>query len=288
MAASASTERTRLDQLMVEAQRAGRVERMRNLALAVAFLVLVAYTSRATEVSATSLIKGATNMGRVLAGFLHPDVAILQFGSSGYPEGLLLHFVLETLSIAILGTIIGAVIAIPMSFLAARNLMRRGALGTGIYFMVRTAMSIIRSVPTLFWGLLFVTSVSIGPFPGVLAVSVFTFGLMSKLFSEAIEAVDWGQVEALTATGASGLQVVIHGVLPQVVPYLIAHLLYAFEVNVHSSTVLGVVGAGGIGLLFFQYINQLLYEDEAMLLIVVIAMTMTIDYSSAAIRRRII
>ncbi len=166
--------------------------------------------------------------------------------------------------------------------------MRRNPAGTAVYFGMRTFMSIVRSVPTLFWGILFVTSIGLGPFPGVLAIALFSLGLMSKLFSEAIEAIEWGQVEALTATGANPPQVLIHGVLPQVLPYMIAHLLYTFEVNVHSATILGLIGGGGVGFLFSQYIEQFQYSQEAMVIIVVVVMTMAIDYSSAAIRRRII
>jgi len=292
MAASATSEQRRsLDSLMAEAERRGRFENLRNLGLAVAFLALVAFTYNQTEVSPDKFARGAFNMGRMLAGFLHPSWDLIRPGSEaslGHPEGLIEHFVLETLYIAVIGTFFGTVVAIPVSFLAARNLMRRNLLGTGVYFSVRTAMSVIRSVPTLFWGLLFVTAISVGPFPGVLAVSIFSFGLMSKLFSEAIEAIDWGQVEALLATGANPFQVVVHGVLPQVTPYMIAHLLYTFEVNVHSATVLGIIGAGGIGFLLFQFIETFDYPATAVLLLVVVPMTMIIDYSSAAIRNRII
>lgn len=288
MAASATTDPTRLDRLMLEVRHRARVERTRNLAIGIAFLAVIVVTYNSTEFSVDQLVRGGHNMGRIFAGFLHPDFSILGKADGPYREGLVPHFILETLATAVLGTTIGSLIAIPVSFLAARNLMRHGPLGTAIYFAVRTFMSVIRAVPTLFWGLLFVTAVSIGPFPGVLAVTLFTFGLMSKLFSEAIEAIDWGQVEALTATGANAIQVVVHGVVPQVTPYMIAHLLYTFEVNVHSATILGAVGAGGIGFLFIQYIQFFQYDKEAMVLIVVILMTMTIDYSSAAIRRRII
>ncbi len=288
MAALATTEPTRLDRLMAEARHRVQIERSRNLIIGLVFLAIVAVTYRATEFSISDLVTRGYNMGRILEGFLHPDLSILGQADSPFPEGLVPHYILQTLATAVLGTTIGCVIAIPVSFLAARNLMRRNPLGTGIYFTVRTVMSIVRSTPTLFWGLLFVAAISIGPFPGVLAISIFTFGLMSKLFSEAIEAIDWGQVEALTATGANPLQVILHGVVPQVTPYMIAHLLYTFEVNVHSATVLGLVGAGGIGFLFMQYINFFQYDKEATVLILVILMTMAIDYSSAAIRRRII
>jgi phosphonate transport system permease protein len=241
--------------------------------------VIVAYTYNKTEFDIGALLTHTDNMSRVLGGFSHPDTAQLP---------IIIKLTLETLYIAILGTTLGALIAVPLSFFGARNLMRRNPVGTVAYFTIRFLMAVIRSIPTLFWGILWVIVIGIGPFPGVLAVTTFSVGLISKLFSEAIEAVDWGPVEALTATGANPVQVVIHGVVPQVMPYMIANILYSFEVNVHSSTILGAVGAGGIGLLLLEYIGLFEYSQLAMLLIVVIIMTSTIDYSSAAIRRRII
>jgi phosphonate ABC transporter permease subunit PhnE len=297
MAVSASTEqaptRRSLEELMREAERRGRIEIGRNLTIAVVVAVLVAATYRSTEIDPVKLVNGAEQMLRMLNGFVHPGVDIIQPGSAisqaaRTPEGLLEHYLLQTLAIAVFGTFLGTVVAIPASFLAARNLMRVNPLGTGVYFLMRALMSVVRSIPTIFWALLFVTAISIGPYPGTLAIALFSFGLMSKLFSEAIEAIDWGQVEALQATGATPVQVVVHGVVPQVLPYMVAHLLYTFEVNVHSATILGLVGGGGVGFLFYQYIDTLDYAHTAMLLYVVVPMTMLIDYSSAAIRRRII
>ena len=280
--------RRTLDDLMAEAARKVRVERARNLVIGAVFLVIVVATYHQTEVDPGGFLARSPNMLRILSGFAHPDLSLVRPGSGGLAEGLLPHFALETLAIAVMGTTVGAVVAIPLSFVAAGNLMRRNPLGTAVYFLVRALMSVIRAIPTLFWGILFVTSVGLGPFPGVLAVSLFSVGLMSKLFSEAIEAIDPGQVEALTATGANPVQVLIHAVSPQVLPYMVAHLLYTFEVNVHSATILGLIGAGGIGFLFSQYIEQFQYAQEATVIIVVVAMTMAIDYSSAAIRLRII
>ena len=286
-----------LDRLMAETARRARVERARNLLIGLVFLALVASTYKATEFSLGDLITKSSNMARILSGFAHPDWSLVlaasdspfyEFGPLNVHVGLIPHFALETLEVAILGTTLGALVAIPLSFVAAGNLMRRNPLGTAIYFAVRTLMSVIRAVPTLFWGILFVTSIGLGAFPGVMAVTLFSVGLMSKLFSEAIEAIDWGQVEALTATGANPLQVLVNGVGPQVLPYMVAHLLYTFEVNVHSATILGIIGGGGIGFLFLQYIEQFQYPQEAMVIIVVVLMTMAIDYSSATIRRRII
>ena len=274
-----STRRRTLDELMAESARMTRVQRTRNLVIAAVFIAIVAYTYRKTEFDVAALFLHADNMIRVLNGFSHPDTRKLP---------VIIKFTLETLYIAVLGTTIGAVLAVPLSFFGARNLMRRNQVGTAVYFVVRFVMAIIRSIPTLFWGILWVIVIGIGPFPGVLAVATFSVGLISKLFSEAIEAVDWGPVEALTATGANPIQVVVHGVIPQVMPYMIANILYSFEVNVHSSTILGAVGAGGLGLILLEYIGLFEYPQLAMLLIVVIVMTSTIDYSSAAIRRRII
>jgi phosphonate transport system permease protein len=274
-----TVQRRTLDELMVESARVTRVQRTRNLLVTAIFIAIVYYTYVKTEFDPGAIILHADNMGRVLGGFSHPDTTQLP---------IIIKLTLETLYTAILGTAIGAVIAVPLSFFGARNLMRRNPVGTAVYFTIRFLMAVVRSIPTLFWGIMWVIVIGIGPFAGVLAVTTFSVGLISKLFSEAIEAVDWGPVEALTATGANPVQVVVHGVIPQVMPYMIANILYSFEVNVHSSTILGAVGAGGLGLILLEYIGLFEYPQLAMLLIVVIVMTSTIDYSSAAIRRRII
>jgi len=143
-------------------------------------------------------------------------------------------------------------------------------------------------VPTLFWGLLFVAAVGIGQFPGVLAITVFSSGLLAKLYSEAIEAIDWGQIEAVTATGANPWQVLIFAIVPQFFPYFVAHTLYSWEVNVHSATILGAVGAGGLGFVALEYINQFAFRKTGMVLLVTLAMTLVIDYGSAYLRSKII
>jgi len=272
MAASATTEvpRRTLPELMAEAERMRTRQRGINLGLVVVVLALVVFTWNRTGVDAGALFQNSHYWGRVLVAFAHPDFSALVD------------------PIAVLGTVLGSLIAIPISFLAARNLMRRNPLGAAVYFAVRMVLSVIRAIPTLVWAIMFVIAVGIGPYPGVLAVTTFSVGLIAKLFSEAIEAIDWGQVDALTATGANPIQVVVHGVVPQVTPYMVAQVLYTFEVNIHSSTYLGLVGAGGLGLILEQYVGLFLYPDLAMWIIVVVIMTTAIDYSSAAIRRRII
>jgi len=266
-------------EILRRAEQRVRVERMRNTAIGLAVLIVLLVTIQASEIRPLLLVEKAPYMWSIVSDMFTPGWDVL-------PR--VWARAVETLQIAILGTFAGMLIAAPLSFVAARNLMRGNPVTAAIYFVVRAAMSIIRSIPTLVYGLLFVSGVGLGPFAGVLAETVFSAGLMSKLFSEAIEAIDWGQVEAITATGASPVGVARYGVVPQVIPYLVSQMLYAFEVNTHSATILGIVGAGGIGFLLLQYIETFDFHHTGTALLVTILLTMVIDYSSAAIRRRII
>jgi len=232
-----------------------------------------------TGVDLVSLIEGLPYMGALLSGIVNPDWSV-------FP--LLVRYARETLEMSILGTLIGALFALPLSFMGARNLMGRNPVTRVLYFIVRFLMATIRAVPTLFWGLLFVAAVGIGQFPGVLAITVFSTGLLAKLYSEAIEAIDWGQIEAVTATGANPWQVLIFAIVPQFFPYFVAHTLYSWEVNVHSATILGAVGAGGLGFVALEYINQFSFNKMGTVLIVTLVMTLLIDYTSAYVRSRII
>ena len=232
-----------------------------------------------TEVDIPKFLAYSPNMLRIGSGVFDPDLSVLP---------MLGKFARETVEIAILGTLLGAILALPVSFIAARNLMRRTTPTTGLYFVVRTVLSVIRTVPTLLWGLLFLVAAGPGPFAGVLAISAFTVGLLAKLYSEAIESIDWGQIEAVTAAGGSPVHVVIFGVVPQVFPYFVAHTLYGFEVNTHSAFVLGFIGAGGMGFIILEFIQQFMYRATGTALIVTAVMTLTIDYTSAWLRSRIL
>lgn len=248
------------------------------LAVAAA-IVIVRQLAIDTEVDIPKFFEYAPNMLRIGSGVFQPDLDVLP---------MLWKYARETLEIAALGTLVGATIAIPVSFLAARNLMRRSLPTTIIYFLVRFLLSVIRTVPTLFWGLLFVVAAGPGPFAGVLAISVFTVGLLAKLFSEAIEGIDWGQIEAVAAAGGTPPHIVNFGVIPQVVPNLVAHLLYSFEVNTHSAFVLGFVGGGGLGFIILEFIQQFMYRATGTALILTTVITLVIDYGSAWLRARIL
>jgi phosphonate transport system permease protein len=257
-------------------------QRIRPLAWFLGTLLLLILLRRIainTEFDLVNLVQGLPYMGSLVAGIINPDWNVFL---------TLVRYARETLEMSILGTILGAILALPISFLGARNLMANNWLTKILYFVVRFLMSVIRAVPTLFWGLLFVAAVGIGQFPGVLAITVFSSGLLAKLYSEAIEAIDWGQIEAVTATGANPWQVLIFAIVPQFFPYFVAHTLYSWEVNVHSATILGAVGAGGLGFVALEYINQFAFRKTGMVLLVTLAMTLVIDYGSAYLRSKII
>ena len=194
----------------------------------------------------------------------------------------------ETILLALMGTVFGVLISLPLSFLGARNLMFGSPVGQGIYWVVRLIFTITRSIEVLIVGLIMVVIVGIGSYAGVLALVVHSVGSLGKLYSEAIENIEPGPVEAITATGADRVQTVLFGVIPQIVPAFLAVTIYWWDHNVRMSTVLGLVGGGGIGFLLVQYINLLQYNQAATVLWMIVIAVTALDYASAAIRARLI
>jgi phosphonate transport system permease protein len=195
-----------------------------------------------------------------------------------------LYQTLVTIQIAWLGTLIAAAISLPLSFLAARNITPAVALGTSI----RAFFNIDRSIDVLIVALVLVSAIGLGPLPGVLAVGIHSIGAMGKLFTEAIESIDRGPIEALESTGASHAQVVRWAVVPQVIPHLISLSLYRLELNIRSSVVLGIVGAGGIGFLLLDNVRQFQYQNVSLILVVITALVMAIDYLSGKLRKAVL
>jgi len=175
----------------------------------------------------------------------------------------------------------------PLSFLGARNLMIGRPSGTVIYYTVRTFFNILRSVEPLVLAILFAVWVGIGPFAGVLALGFHSIAALGKLYSEQIEAIDPGPVEAVTATGATPFQVVLFAVVPQVVPQFLAFTFYRWDINVRMSTIIGFVGGGGIGFLLQQWINLLKYNEAGTALLLIIIVVITLDTLSAKVREKI-
>lgn len=189
----------------------------------------------------------------------------------------------ETIHIATLGTAVTVVIAFPVAFLAARNT----TFNSFTWFIGRFILVASRSINTVVWGLLFVAIFGPGPMAGVWAIAFRSIGFMGKLVAEAIEEIDVGTVEAIEATGASRLQVLWIGILPQVLPVIIGTTVYRWDINIRESSVLGFVGAGGIGILLYSSINQFLWREVAVILLAVFAVVVLSELVSATVRQRI-
>jgi len=194
----------------------------------------------------------------------------------------------ETLALAFLSTVLGVVFAVPVSFLAARNLMGANRLTLAIYYVVRTLLNIIRSIETLMWAIVFAVWVGLGPFAGTLALWFHTVAALAKLYSESIESIDPGPIEAVRATGASWAQMVIYAVLPQILPTFTSFTLYRFDINVRLSTVIGLVSDAGLGFLVIQWVRLNRFSAMATAIIAIILVVATLDFVSGWLRERII
>ena len=234
----------------------------------------IVWSAVETEVSLGRLIEGLPFMWDFLRRMVPPDLSVL---------GNALRGAMETIQIAVVGTAVAAVLALPLGFAAARN-----AAPPWLFYWARSVLNAFRAVDTLVYALFFVAAVGLGPFPGVLAVMVYTATVLAKLYSEAIEAIEPGPVEAVRATGATTLQVLRWGVLPQLVPQFLSFTLYRFETNIRAAAVLGFVGAGGIGFYIQTYLRLLNYPAAATVLLVLIGLVMIVDFASSRLRARLV
>ena len=196
--------------------------------------------------------------------------------------------IIVTIFMALLSTTFGTIIAAPLSFLAAANITRKGCFGSGIYFIARGFFNITRSFEPLVMALIFALMVGFGsPFAGVLAMTVVTTASLGKMFSESVESIDPGPIEALQAVGANRWQVVRFAVIPQIVPDFLSFIIYHWDINVRISTIIGFVGGGGIGYYLSQRINTLAYHQAATGLLLIIIVVMAMDFMSAEVRKRL-
>lgn len=207
----------------------------------------------------------------------------------------------ETFAISFLGTLLAVAIALILVFFATRNLMFHGILfafegerraarlgGRAIYLAAKAVLNVLRTVPHLVWALILVFAVGLGPYPGMLALGIHTGGVLGRLFSEVIEEVDPRVIEALQATGASRVQIVFYGFLPQVLPQFLAYTLYRWEVNIREATLMGFVGAGGLGLRLHVAISLFLEQKLLTYIIAIYLIVTTVDFLSAFLRRRLL
>ncbi|MBS0242434.1 MAG: phosphonate ABC transporter, permease protein PhnE [Proteobacteria bacterium] len=232
----------------------------------------------AIEFNWSRFISGFGELGRILRLMVPPE-----FGTTARLM-LWVHALAETLAIAFLGTIFAATLALPFGLLAARNVVPNWI----FRFSVRRGLDTIRGVDTLIWALIWINVVGLGPFAGVLAIMTSDFGTFGKLFSEAIEATDPRDAEGVISTGGSTLHKVRFGLLPQVLPVLLSQVLYYFESNTRSATIIGIVGAGGIGLHLSEAIRTLEWHHVSFLILMILATVGAIDFVSSRIRFAII
>ncbi len=194
----------------------------------------------------------------------------------------------ETVALAFLATILGMIFALPISFLAARNLMFHNPVTRVIYYIVRTSLNIVRSIETLMWAIIFAVWVGLGPFGGMLALMIHTIAALGKLYSEAIESIDPGPIEAVRATGANDLQVIVYAVVPQILPTFASFTLYRWDINVRMSTVIGLISDAGLGFLVIQWIRLNQFSAMATAILAIMFVVTTLDYASSILRKRII
>jgi phosphonate transport system permease protein len=201
---------------------------------------------------------------------------------------LIVEQMIVTIFIGMMATLFGIIFAVPISFLAARNLMSASPITVGIYYLVRAVLNIIRSIEPLIWAVVMIIVVGLGPFAGILALTLHSVAALGKLYSESIESIDSGPIEAIHATGANWLQTVVFAVVPQIVPPFVSFTIYRWDINVRMSTIIGMVGGGGIGFILVQFIRLLDYRSAGMAVWLIAITVAILDYVSAEIRARFV
>ena len=201
---------------------------------------------------------------------------------------LVVSKMIETIFLGMMATLFGIILALPISFLAARNLMSANLFTLVIYFVVRTILNIVRSIEPLIWAVIAVAVVGLGPFAGIVALTLHSIAALGKLYSEAIESIDRGPIEAIHATGASWLQTVVYAVVPQIIPPFVSFTIYRWDINIRMSTIIGLVGGGGIGFLLIQWMRLLDFKAAGLAVWFIVITVTTLDFVSAEIRRRFV
>jgi phosphonate transport system permease protein len=253
----------------------GRV-RAARLAGAALFLAWLGSLLVWFDITPARLWNGLSGLATILRLMVPPS-----WGEQGHD---ILRGLAESVAMSFLGTCMAMVIAVPLGFLGARNVV----VNLLAHFTIRRTFDAFRGVDALIWALAFVRAVGLGPLAGVLAIAAAEVCVLAKLFAEAIENADPREGEAVTAVGAGGLLRVRFGLLPQVLPVMLAQFLYAFESNTRSASILGVVGAGGIGLQIAERIRVRFWDEVAFIILLVLVTVAAIDFVSARIRRRLI
>jgi phosphonate transport system permease protein len=195
---------------------------------------------------------------------------------------------IETIFLGMMATFFGIILALPLSFLAAKNLMSSSKVTLAIYYLMRTILNIVRSVEPLIWAVIAVAVVGLGPFAGIVALTLHSIAALGKLYSEAIESINPGPIEAVLATGANWPQMIMYAVVPQIIPPFVSFTIYRWDINVRMSTVIGLVGGGGIGLLLVQWMKLLDFKAAGIAVWFIVVTVAVLDFVSASIRERFV
>jgi phosphonate transport system permease protein len=237
----------------------------------IAVLFATSYNVGANPVN---FVEGIPNLAIVVKEMTEVDIKLFETA---------LWSMLETIQMAFIGTVVGVAISLPLSLLAARNLY-----GKWIYAPVRSLLAAARTFPSILWAILFVIMVGLGPFAGVLAITMYTIGFVAKLQYEAIETVDSDPIDAISSIGVSKTQLIRFVIIPESASHLLSQILYMFDYNVRQTSILGLVGAGGIGFYIINYIKFFEYGKAAVFMIIVLVSVLIIDFISVKIRDRYI
>lgn len=312
MAANSNREIARdiMDEAPPRPKRGGRF-----IVVSAIFLLVLAWSFHGAKIRPGELVEGIPQIGQTLARMLPPDFSKITDAKHYYfpeqlslPELLLpaplgeaesrtrerwwdntfpqtvMGATLETIQMAFAGTVLALIVAFPLGFLAARNTTPHRA----VYQSVRLVLNLVRTIPDLALGLLFVAAVGLGAFAGTIALAIHTATVLGKLLSESVENIDEGVVEAIRATGAGYAQVLSFAVVPQILPDLISFTLYRLETNIRAASVLGLIGAGGIGYLMNTSFRTFQYQEAAAIVLILIALVMLVDYLSSRLRNLVV
>lgn len=261
----------------IEKAYAGRPRRwVWYLTIALILVALLVWSGSAMETSGTTK-NGLKIAGNILSGIFHPDLSLFNLTKTGIP-----YLLLETICIAFLGTVVGAVISIPFAFLTAQNLVPRP-----IAFIGRLIVMAIRTIPSLIYGLMFISVTGPGPFAGLMTMSLCSVGMVSKMYTEAIEDLDTKILESLDAAGCTTWQKIRHGIIPQLMPNFASTAIYRFDINLRDATVLGLVGAGGIGAPLLFAMQSYRWNEAGAILLGLVVLVLIVEFFSTKIRTKL-
>ena len=250
---------------------------VRNSLFGVIGIGFFVYFWQVCQIDLPDLFHPAPNFFRMVGDFLKMDFSPDLLSS-------VVQQMLITIFQALLATTLGAIVALPFSFLAAKNLTGKSPIMAWIYYLTRSLFNILRSIEALLYVAIFVAWVGIGPFAGMLALAITTFALLGKLFSEAIENIEDGPIEAVTTTGANTFQVISFAILPQIVPAFVSYLIYQWDINIRMATIIGFAGGGGIGLTLSTFFGSLQYHKAGTVVLFIVVVVALMDFTSAKLR----